>query len=121
MKTHIVGSFAVAWVALVALAACQSEKHVMVEPATGTRIMCQQCYTTMERVRGNYAPALGSRWGFFSGPDTIIERHHCTDCSTEMSIYTMDGTFMVRCARCVPEGVACDKCLPPKNYVPHAP
>ena len=26
--------------------------------------------------------------------------------------------LMVKCAKCAPEGLACDKCLPPRGYTP---
>jgi hypothetical protein len=94
-----------------ALSACQTDKHTMVEPAPGTRIVCRQCYTEIEKVRADYGP----RWGVYSGQDRIIKRHQCPDCRTEMSIYTEDGVFKVKCARCAPEGLACDKCLPPEG------
>lgn len=48
-------------------------------------------------------------------------RHDCASCKTEMSIYSENGVLMVKCAKCAPEGMACDKCLPPKNYVPPQP
>lgn len=93
------------------LAACQAEKHTMVEPAPGTPIVCQECYTRIERVRAEY----GRHWGIYSGGDRVIERHQCPDCKTELSIYAEEGTLMVKCDRCAPEGLACDKCLPPEG------
>jgi hypothetical protein len=42
-----------------------------------------------------------------------IERHMCPDCKGDMKIYTEDGKLKVQCSKCAPEGVACDRCLPP--------
>jgi hypothetical protein len=95
-----------------ALGACQSDKHTMVEPAGGTVIACRECYNEVYKVQH----PSGSRWG-----GTVTQthtRHVCPDCKTEVSIYTENGVTKVKCARCAPEGLACDKCLPPKGYTP---
>ena len=94
------------------LSACQSDKHTMVEPSSGTTIVCTKCY---DEVYKTQHPS-GSRWG-----GTVTQthtRHMCPECQTEMSIYDVNGVLMVKCAKCTPEGVACDKCLPPKGYTP---
>ncbi len=95
-----------------ALSACQSDKHTMVEPKDGTVNVCTECYNEVYKVQH----ASGSRGG-----GTVTQshtRHVCPECKTEMSIYTQNGVAMVKCAKCAPEGLACDKCLPPKGWTP---
>ena len=114
MKIHTHRSIPFTALALISLgiAACQSDKHTMVEPKDGTVITCKECYDEVYKVQH----PSGSRWG-----GTVTQthtRHVCPDCKTEMSIYTENGVTKVKCAKCAPEGLACDKCLPPKGYVP---
>ncbi len=113
MKMYATYRFLVASLTLMGfgLTACQTDKHTMVEPGPGTPIVCRQCYTQIEKVHAEY----GRHWGLYSGGDRIIERHQCPDCKTEVSIYSEDGVLTVKCARCAPEGLACDKCLPPEG------
>jgi len=94
------------------LTACQSDKHTMVEPPPGSKTICTQCYDEVYKV---------THWGSARGGAPSRQthtRHECTSCKTEMSIYSENGVLMVKCAKCAPEGLACDKCLPPKDYVP---
>lgn len=94
------------------LSACQSDKHTMVEPKDSTVIVCKDCYNEVYKVQH----PSGSRWG-----GTVTQahtRHECPSCKTEMSIYTENGVARVKCAKCAPEGLPCDKCLPPKDWVP---
>jgi hypothetical protein len=94
----------------IGLAACQTNKHTMVEPAPATTIACKQCYTQIETVRA----APGGRW---SGADRVIKEHQCPDCKTDMSIYSDGDVLKVKCAHCAPAGIACDKCLPPDSVM----
>lgn len=96
------------------LTACQSDKHTMVKPQEGTVIACGQCYDQVYKVTHLINPR-----GMITSTDTHT-RHMCPSCKTEMSVYTEHGVTMVKCAKCAPEGLACDKCLPPKGYVPPA-
>lgn len=41
-----------------------------------------------------------------------VLKHRCTDCLSDMEVYQDSGTFMIKCVRCAPDGVACDKCVP---------
>ena len=88
-----------------ALVGCQNDKHTMVEPKPGMTVVCKECYDEVTQVKRWYAR------------DTTrtenISVHQCPKCKTEMSIYSQNGVLMVKCGGCVPEGVACDKCLPP--------
>ena len=95
-------------VAITGLAACRSERHVVVEPAPGTKVICQQCYDELAKFRrraGHRGPSYTK--------NVIV--HQCSQCDTEMFIYSENGVLMVRCDGCVPEGVACDKCVPPRE------
>jgi hypothetical protein len=95
-----------------ALSACQSDKHTMVEPKDGTAIGCKECYDEVYKT----THSTGSRWG--TSYQQTHSRHECASCKTEISIYSEDGVLKVKCAKCAPEGLACDKCLPPKGYTP---
>jgi len=96
-----------------AVSGCQSDKHTMVEPKDGTVVVCKECYTEVYKVtHADRESRTGS---------TVTEthrRHMCSECKTEMSISTENGVAKVKCAKCAPEGVPCDKCLPPKDWVP---
>jgi hypothetical protein len=94
------------------LSACQTDKHTMVEPPPGSRVVCRECYDEVYKV----TYPTGSRWG--TTYQETRTRHQCSSCKTEMSIYSENGVLKVKCARCAPEGLACDKCLPPKDYTP---
>ena len=114
MKMQMNRSFALVAVVLggLSLSACQSDKHAMVEPKDGTVITCKACYTEIYKTQH----PSGSRWG--GSATQTHERHVCPDCKTEMSIYSENGVPIVKCAKCAPEGLACDKCLPPKGWTP---
>ncbi|HLQ38395.1 MAG TPA: hypothetical protein VK348_11375 [Planctomycetota bacterium] len=90
------------------LAACQNDKHTMVEPRPGTTVMCRECYDEVTTVRRNYPATHGNE----TRTETI-RTHHCPACKTDVSIYVENGVLMVKCVGCAPDGVACDKCLPP--------
>ena len=87
---------------------CQSDKHTMVEPKPGTLVVCQECYDEVAKVRRR----AGHRGRAYTQNVSV---HQCPQCQTEMSIYTENGVLMVKCAKCAPEGLACDKCLPPRD------
>ncbi|MBL8879204.1 MAG: hypothetical protein JNG88_08800 [Phycisphaerales bacterium] len=102
-RTLVIAAVAVAGLALVACESTQP-RHAVAEPKPGTTIACQLCYD--EAVRALTGPPKHRRY------KTVL-RHRCPDCYSDVSIYEDNGTPMIKCARCVPEGVACDKCLPP--------
>lgn len=85
-----------------ALTGCEGPQHKMVEPTAGTKIACRLCYDEMKKV----SP---SRWA----PKGVIKRHKCEECRTEMTVYKEGEVLKMRCDKCAPEGVDCDKCLPP--------
>lgn len=90
---------------LIALTACQSDKHTMVVPKPGEVVVCSKCYDEIAKVKRR----IGHR-----GPVRTenVSVHQCPECNTEMSIYSENGVLMVKCAACAPEGVPCDMCLP---------
>ncbi len=87
------------------LMGCTSNEHRAAVVPTGKIIACQKCYDAAARVRG-------ADW---VGSEMTITRHQCSDCGTSVILYMEDGTPMIKCARCAPEGEACDLCLPPSN------
>lgn len=96
------------------LAGCQStgagHKHEMAAKVEADYpVGCQKCYDEVKRIRK--ASAKGQQWN----RNQLIKKHMCPDCKVEMSTYTKDGMPMLKCAKCAPEGVACDRCLPPKQ------
>ncbi len=94
------------------LSACHSDKHTTVEPAAGHTVACSSCYDQIRKVRGTGGPRGGL------ATNRTITTHMCKDCKTEVAIYTENGVSKIRCAKCAPEGLECDKCLPPKDYTP---
>ena len=89
---------------------CQSQGHMLKEPQAGMTTVCKVCYDEAVNVHAPYGP----RWGAYTD-DLAVKRHRCRDCGTDMVIYVEDGRPMIKCARCAPEGVACDECLPPTD------
>lgn len=85
-----------------ALIGCDAPKHKMVETQPGKSSICRLCYEEIVNVPPNprYAP-MG-----------VIRRHKCEECKSEMSIYMEDGVKKIRCGKCAPDGMDCDKCLP---------
>ena len=83
-----------------------SENH---RASEGTVMGCQLCYDQVRSVRETMK-------GPNPGRPRAIKTHNCPDCSAQMKIYVDDkGVLMVRCPKCVPAGVPCDRCLPPKQ------
>lgn len=94
---------------VISLAGCRTDRHTIVEPRPGTRVVCQECYDEVVKVRrrsGHRGPSYTQN----------VSVHQCSQCGTQTSIYSENGVLMVKCAGCAPEGMACDKCLPPRDY-----
>ncbi|MBI4579386.1 MAG: hypothetical protein HY718_06760 [Planctomycetes bacterium] len=85
--------------------------HEMASAQEGGHAMgCKMCYDRVVAVRQEHGK--GAQWS----TNKLIRKHACEVCKGDMTIYTDDkGTPMVKCPKCAPEGVACDKCLPPKS------
>ena len=86
--------------------ACQTDKHTMVEPKPGMTVVCRACYDEVTSVRDMVTHNDVN-------PNRIYSEHKCPCCRTDMSVYRENGVLMVKCGGCAPQGVACDKCLPP--------
>ena len=87
---------------------CATDKHDMARAQAGQVSVCTKCYDEIRTVQGTHNPRTG-----YSGTRTITT-HSCDDCKSDMSIYEQDGVLKVRCAKCAPEGVDCDRCVPKK-------
>lgn len=101
--------FLCAAAAMFAVSGCaQPEPKVVhrIAPAQeGYRLGCRLCYDETVRV-GTGSPK--------SRRYKTLVRHRCAECMTDVVIYARDdGTPMIRCARCAPDGMPCDRCLPP--------
>ena len=90
----------------VALIGCQSQ-HVVKPAAPGQTTVCSKCYDEIVKARSTGGPRGGLR------TNKMIVKHVCGDCKTEMSIYSEQDVLMIRCAKCAPEGIPCDRCRPP--------
>lgn len=84
-------------------------KHRVVAQTGDHAMGCQKCYDEAVRVRR--ASHKGLQWK----RTQIIKKHMCPGCKSEMVSYTEDGTPMIKCTGCTPEGVPCDRCLPPRS------
>ncbi len=97
--------------AFLLIAGCEGAGgHKMVAAPSGTEheIMCKACYDEIKLVRRG---GLKGPWS----PDQFMRVHHCEGCKTDMTFYMQEGVTMVKCPKCAPEGVACDRCVPPKG------
>jgi len=92
------------------LIGCQSEKHTMVEAKPGEVVVCSKCYDQIRKARSTGGPRGGL------ATNRTITTHMCEECKTEMSIYSETGVLMIKCAKCAPEGVPCDKWRQPGSY-----
>ena len=91
------------------LGGCQSTRHTIAAVEKDRVIACRLCYDEAVRVRRAYvgkSPAHRFK---------TIRKHKCPDCKTEVMSYAEDGVAKIKCERCVPEGIACDRCLPPEQ------
>lgn len=94
------------------LCACQADPHTMAETKDGKLIVCKSCYDEVYTVQHSTRSRLR---GTVTQTHT---KHECPDCKAEVSISTENGVAIITCAKCAPEGVRCDKCLPPKDWSP---
>ncbi|MAX24073.1 MAG: hypothetical protein CMJ19_06160 [Phycisphaeraceae bacterium] len=82
---------------------CTSGGHKKVAATEGKVIACSQCYDEAVQLRAR---------SWKNGPDRVIRSHQCPDCGTGMTAYVEGGEAKIKCAKCAPEGVACDLCMP---------
>ena len=98
----VAGVAAAAWIA-----GCQTTgSHAVADQSASQPMMCQACYDRTQLARQEKVKGVGYR---------LIRKHTCKDCGTETTIYEQDGKIMMKCRKCAPDGVACDKCQPPKK------
>ena len=87
------------------LSACASDKHAMTTTADGKVAVCRACYDEISKVRSTQ-PRTGIT------TTKTITKHMCPDCKSELSVYTEGSTLKAKCAKCAPDGVDCDRCVP---------
>lgn len=89
---------------------CKHAHHQMGDPGRAQTMQCRLCYDessqTLHLVRNSKSASYRNE---------EIRRHQCPDCKTEVVSYMQDGTPMIRCAKCAPDGLPCDRCLPPPS------
>ncbi len=102
--------------ALVWLAGCQNPSartlHTVLPRPPDFEMTCQLCYD--EAVSLTRPSPDGAQ----SKAAQTVRQHMCPGCNAEVTAYTLDRKPMIRCPGCVPEGVLCDRCLPPKTARP---
>ena len=96
---------------LTSVAGCSDfgpKPHHTVTGGTGEyRIGCRLCYDEMVRVL-----AGGPKNRHYK----VVTRHQCPECMTDVIFYMGDDDrLMIRCAKRAPEGVPCDRCIPPQG------
>jgi len=101
-KTLLVG-WAVAGLLGFGSLGCDSPKHKMVETPPGKKTICRLCYDEIVKVppHPRYGPMGGTR-----------RIHKCVECKSDATYYDENGILKIRCAKCAPEGMDCDKCSP---------
>lgn len=107
---------------VLALTGCQTDKHAMTGARAGIKPVCRECYELATQYRQWYPSGFaGIRYGgsgtLARGGEyrTVVDRvHQCAECKTDVSFYTENGVQKIKCAKCAPEGVACDLCAPPR-------
>lgn len=85
---------------------CVTREHDVAEAKAGQVSVCAKCYDRIRTVRSGGHPRGGL------ATNRTITTHMCEECQDEMTIYEKGGVLMVRCAKCAPEGVDSDRCVP---------
>ena len=107
MACSFTGRLAVALAATALLTACASHGHAV--HTAGAKVqMCKSCYEEVSKVRRTH-PRIGTT-------TTVLRKHMCPDCKTELSIYSENGVLKAKCSHCAPEGVDCDACVPSDSH-----
>lgn len=94
--------------AFMTLTGCETTKKRDAAADGGKVVSCQYCYDKAVYYMNQHGHTLK------------LTKHACPDCKTEIELYSQAGKIMMKCARCAPEGIPCDKCLPPKATAPGA-
>ncbi len=80
--------------------------------AEGQSLQCQLCYDESMQILRDYGGPKGNPLG---NRFATIRKHECPDCRTQVKFYSQAGRPMIKCARCAPAGLPCDRCLPPQT------
>lgn len=93
---------------------CQST-HAMRADAENKTTVCRTCYTKAVEVWQSSNGGGGGRLWEYTPTKRVYQEHQCPECKTTMVVHNENGTWTIKCPRCAPEGVACDKCQPPEG------
>lgn len=85
---------------------CNSDKHRMNDAHHGTAMNCRECYDEVRVIR---------EAGRIPHEQNVYV-HKCPGCKSDMSMYMENGTMMVKCKGCAPDGMPCDQCMPPNGH-----
>ena len=115
-RENLVGCVAVAFAfgLMSLLSGCEGGRQESNAPQhsvseSGGHVMgCQMCYDETKS-----SEQYGKNAAAYPGVH-IVKTHKCEGCKADVTVYTEDGKPMIKCPKCAPDGVACDKCLPPK-------
>lgn len=90
-------------------AGCSATRHRQSDATSGGVPACRSCYDAAMKEVHLWGEYRGGGWRHIE----YRRVHQCPECMTDVSIYEQDGRLRLACAKCAPEGVDCDKCLPP--------
>lgn len=120
---------AVAALGVAPLAGCETDKHTMIGARGGVKPVCRECYELLTQYQRWYPSRYyaGHRFGGPYGDGytrssggeyrTATDRiHQCQECQSEVSFYYENGIQKIKCTKCAPEGLACDRCAPLNEY-----
>lgn len=82
--------------------------HEVAVQTADHRMGCQKCYDEVRQVLTSHSK--GAAWP----KAKVFKRHACPECRGDMTIYAEDGKPMIKCPKCAPQGIACDRCLAPE-------
>lgn len=88
-----------------------SHRHEMAAPSDARPLNCRRCYDEVVRVRKHYVQGTKARR--IGRHYLEITRHTCPDCRGDAIIFEQNEQLMLKCRACAPDGLACDRCLPP--------
>lgn len=88
-----------------------SPPHATLDKPSGYEVKCQLCYDKIVRIRRPDFGKTGSNIPSYKS----VTKHMCPECKGMSEIYSQDGEFLFKCDKCAPEGVPCDRCIPPKS------
>jgi len=87
-----------------------AQGHEMAAQTADHEMGCRLCYD--EVVHFQESTGKGLTWT----RNSVIKKHRCPDCRSDVTIYDENGTPMIRCDKCAPAGMACSRCNPPRGH-----